>query len=110
MNVRIVKPRFLDDDKLTMAASFVLDQLNLIEGRGDFEVYDASRQEFTLRNNTACTTFCTKQEKCDVDFCHQYHQIIQAGVSFIDDKITVSNLKCANLEDPYCEVRVTFCS
>ncbi len=108
MEVHAVKERIQANDSLIKAANFALEQLNLIDGRSDFGIYEASRQEIVLRNETSCATFCTKKESCNVEFCEQYHRNIKKGISFIDNRIELYTMKCANTNDAYCEVRLTF--
>ncbi len=110
MRVHIVKERIQEDNSLIRAADFALDQLNLIQGRGDFNIHETSRQEIVLRNTAACSTFCIKKERCDAKFCDQYHRNIQQGIRFIDNRIKLYTMKCANLNDAFCEVRITFSS
>lgn len=95
---------------ITKATNFAIEQLNLLDGRGDFEIYEETVNEVVLRNNTACSTFCTKKESCDVRFCNQRRNQIQRGITFIDSGIDMALLSCANLGDGYCEVRITISS
>ncbi len=92
---------------LMMAGSHALEQLNLISGKGDFEIYETTPNEIVLKNNASCATFCVKQENCDVSFCDQRCKEIQRGIHFIDNTINMSILSCANLGDSVCEVRLT---
>lgn len=108
MNIHAVKERLQENDNLIQSSSFVMEQLNLRNERGDFSIYEAGRQEVVLRNQTACSMFCTKKEACDAKFCDQYLRSIQRGVSFIDNRFKVGITKCANLNDAFCEVKVTF--
>lgn len=107
MKVNSLAIPYLKSGALIEASNFVMEQLNLNEGQGDFEIYSTTPTEIVIRNNMACSTFCTKKESCDVKFCNQRLNELQRGVSFIDNKILLALMSCANLEDGYCEVCIT---
>jgi len=98
---------FNEPDALDNAAQFVLEQLNLIDGRGDYVIRSRIGREITIINKSSCATFCTKKENCDIQFCNHRTKQIQAGVEFIDPKVELALMYCANLNDRNCEYRLT---
>lgn len=94
-------------DSLIQATDFVLEQLNLTDSRGDFKIYSKDEREVVLRNDASCSTFCTKKEACDVKFCNMRRKQIERGLKFIDVKLELWIISCANLSDSFCEIRIT---
>jgi len=110
MKIHALELPVFESESLIHATEFVLEQLNLVTNRSDFFIYSKEEREVVLRNGSACSTFCTKKESCDSKFCNSRCKQIERGVKFIDNKLDLTITSCANLSDPYCEIRITVLS